>query len=324
MCQITIEKTIKDFESLNSIRHSKIKMIPSLPLPELSADDLSVYSFDSSQDNLSNITASPQRNWDLLNIFGFTETNFPPVRITSNSSVVFAKSTADSNIYAMKISTKKKRIMNEFENRQKLPDSPFLVKIYDIYESQNIAILQVEKCKYDIFKRKLNEDQCWRLLRDIGSALSIIHSLGFIHMDVSPTNILIKETGDFVLSDFGTLIEDSEFTIGCEGSGPYASPEALDSGHNYSVSCSSDIFSFGVTLLEVSTGFFAPRGESEMYHQLRKGEIKLGNMEKVDAFYQCSFSQLFIDLINKMIDPNPENRPSSIQLIEIANYVLQK
>ena len=45
-----------------------------------------------------------------------------------------------------------------------------------------------------------------RLWKHLSSGLSFLHDLGFAHMDVKPSNILIATNGDFILTDLGSLV----------------------------------------------------------------------------------------------------------------------
>jgi serine/threonine protein kinase len=157
----------------------------------------------------------------------------------------------------------------------------------------------------------LSEAEVWKLAHDIGTALSILHTGNWMHLDVSPGNILIGPRC-FKLSDFGTLTQIGRFEAGMEGAGPYVSPEALSFPCGGAVTGQTDIFSLGLVLLEVVTGISAPRGGSPGYMQIRNGEIKLGVGK-----YTCSCSQRLIELINAMIDPDPGRRPTSSGLAAI-------
>lgn len=88
-----------------------------------------------------------------------------------------------------------------------------------------------------------------RLVSELCSALSYIHSKQIIHRDLKPSNILVTHNGHNIkLIDFG-LADSSSHTYLKEGAGTsiYASPEQLNGGQQ---DCRSDIYSLGVILSE--------------------------------------------------------------------------
>ncbi len=90
----------------------------------------------------------------------------------------------------------------------------------------------------------------------VGDALEYAHSLGVVHRDVKPSNILINRRGTCLLSDFGIakLIEEAvKFTATGEtvGTPAYMSPEQ---GLAQKVDRRSDIYSLGAILFQMSTG----------------------------------------------------------------------
>jgi nucleotide-binding universal stress UspA family protein len=93
----------------------------------------------------------------------------------------------------------------------------------------------------------------WR----VATALHELHRQHVVHLDVKPSNILFRESGEAVLVDFGLsrherlpdLLEE-EFELPM-GTGPYMSPEQVQFLRN---DPRSDLFALGVTLYHLATG----------------------------------------------------------------------
>jgi serine/threonine-protein kinase len=90
-------------------------------------------------------------------------------------------------------------------------------------------------------------------------------SLGIIHRDVSPSNVLATFEGEVKLIDFGVAkaaqrVQDTTCG-GLKGKVPYMSPEQALGG---TVDRRSDIFSAGTLLYELLTGINPFRGDEEM------------------------------------------------------------
>lgn len=60
--------------------------------------------------------------------------------------------------------------------------------------------------------KKLSLPSGIRLFHQIGSAVRYLHSLNYNHMDIKPANICLRETGDFVLIDLGSVAMKLEFS----------------------------------------------------------------------------------------------------------------
>lgn len=92
----------------------------------------------------------------------------------------------------------------------------------------------------------------------VADALHAIHQHGIIHRDLKPGNILIDQSGQALLTDFGLAVS----TINPErltrdglivGTPVYMSPEQA-AGENSTLTLASDIYSLGAVFYEILTG----------------------------------------------------------------------
>ena len=79
---------------------------------------------------------------------------------------------------------------------------------------------------------------------EICSALSLLHSRGLVHRDLTPRNVRRTESGQSKLIDFGLLSPMGPTTL-LAGTAPFVPPELVRS---MSLDGRSDLFSLGATL----------------------------------------------------------------------------
>lgn len=97
-----------------------------------------------------------------------------------------------------------------------------------------------------------------RLLIPIARALDYAHKRGLIHRDVKPSNILITESGEPMLTDFGVAkIIDEEATVDLTGtSAAVGTPEymAPEQATSKNIDHRADIYALGIVFYEMVTG----------------------------------------------------------------------
>ncbi len=106
----------------------------------------------------------------------------------------------------------------------------------------------------------------------VAFALHELHKQHLVHLDVKPSNIMLRPSGEAVLVDFGLsrherlpdLLEE-EFSLPM-GTGPYMSPEQVQFIRN---DPRSDLFALGVILYHLTTGE-RPFGNPNTVSGLRK------------------------------------------------------
>ncbi len=123
----------------------------------------------------------------------------------------------------------------------------------------------------------LTIDRALEITRQIGAGLAHAHSLGVIHRDVKPGNIMFSD-GNAVLTDFGfaagELFDESITDSGVGlGTPRYASPEQMTG--SFSADPAADVYSLGAVTFEMLTGEppFSGRTLETILAQKVTGEI---------------------------------------------------
>jgi serine/threonine protein kinase len=105
-----------------------------------------------------------------------------------------------------------------------------------------------------VLKRPLDESELSAVLQGVLRSLEYVHSLNRVHRDIKSGNLLVTSEGLVKLCDFGVSaqLDDALSRTGTRIGSPYwMAPEVIASqGHN----TKADIWSFGITALELFTG----------------------------------------------------------------------
>ena len=123
---------------------------------------------------------------------------------------------------------------------------------------------------------KVSIEQSIEIVIKLLSALSEIHGKGIIHRDIKPENVLLDDSGEPILIDFGIarVEEGHKARTGTGiaiGTPAYMSPEQLDGNM---VTPQTDLYSIGILLFELITGNPPFEGNlSSIIKQQHSGEI---------------------------------------------------
>ena len=144
-----------------------------------------------------------------------------------------------------------------------------IIRIYDVFEEHGTAYYVMEYLDRgslrDLVNRrgKLSEQEALFYIKQIASALAYIHERRMNHLDVKPSNVLIDESNNAVLIDFGLAKQyDQEgqqtSTTPVGISHGYAPLEQYQRGGVSVFSPASDIYSLGATLYFLLMGETPP------------------------------------------------------------------
>ena len=147
-----------------------------------------------------------------------------------------------------------------------------------------------------------------RLLLPIAHALEYAHQLKIVHRDIKPANILLTQTGEPMLSDFGIAkILESEETSSLTGTGVgIGTPEymAPEQGLGEEVDYRADIYALGTVFYEMVTGRTPFHADTPLAVLLKKATEPLPR----PRIYMANLPEGVEQVIIKALAKNPQDR----------------
>jgi hypothetical protein len=147
----------------------------------------------------------------------------------------------------------------EFETLRKL-GGKYVARAYDYGEIDKIAYIAMEYCARgsikELFAKSGREFSRVDYMLRVAEGLREIHEAGFLHLDLKPNNVMIRNDGSPVLIDFGVskrivAARYQEGTSFSMGSPHFMSPEQM---RGEPLDVRSDIYSFGALWYRIFTG----------------------------------------------------------------------
>ncbi|TKY70248.1 serine/threonine-protein kinase Cx32 [Spatholobus suberectus] len=191
-----------------------------------------------------------------------------------------------------------------------------------------------------LFWRNTNtEPLSWetRLKIAIGAArgLAFLHTSEkqIIYRDFKASNILLDEDYNAKISDFGLAklgpsVGNSHVTTRIMGTYGYAAPEYIATGHLY---VKSDVYGFGVVLLEMLTGLRAldrsrPTGQQNLVEWIKPSlsdKTKLRSIvdERIEGQYSTKAALKAAQLTLKCLEPDHKRRPPMKDVLETLEQI---
>ena len=198
----------------------------------------------------------------------------------------------------------------------KLFNHPNIIQIYEVIESSSSFYIIMEYAQggelfnYIVEKEKLTEKETSFYFYQIIQGVKEIHNKKICHRDIKPENLLFTKNKILKIIDFGLSSEYEEFLTTPCGSPCYASPEMIK-GKKYN-GLSIDLWACGVILFAMLCGYlpFDDKNNKELFKKIVECRIDYPQEDEV------ILSENSLDLINKILNPNPQERIGVEDILE--------
>ncbi|KAG1676273.1 AP2-associated protein kinase 1 [Nymphon striatum] len=180
------------------------------------------------------------------------------------------------------------------------------------YYKDSVFQLMVNRIQSSWF----SESEVLKIFCDMCEAVSRLHhcQTPIIHRDLKVENILVSDSGDYVLCDFGSAtakvlnpatqgVTAVEEEIKKYTTPSYRAPEMVDLYSNHAITTKSDIWALGCLLYKLCF-FTLPFGESTL--AIQNGNFTIPDESKFSKHMHC--------LIRYMLEVNPDHRPDIFQV----------
>ncbi|CAD6185557.1 unnamed protein product [Caenorhabditis auriculariae] len=247
--------------------------------------------------------------------------------------------TYDTHIMAMKTMQKTpdknviKRILQDLAVTIRQMNSPFIVSHYGyIIDETSVRIFMemMVKCCDRLLRRLVPEKRSFPERVAGRVAYSMIHALDYlkekhemIHRDIKPSNILFDWDGRVKLCDFGIsgYLINSIARTGTAGCPPYMAPERLDPEHSSNYDVRSDVWSLGISIIQMVTGRYPyDYDPSKEINTL----LRISDMQepppKLDT--EDGFSENFVNFVDSCLVKDFQLRPK-YQKLKYDPFILE-
>lgn len=200
---------------------------------------------------------------------------------------------------------------------------PYIIKLYDVFESSTYIFLVFELCKngelFDYLTKvvALSEKRTRQIMRQLFEAVAFVHSKNVVHRDLKPENILLDDNFNIKVSDFGFAkpLEPDEQLFELCGTPGYLAPELLRAslcedpdGYGQAV----DMWACGVVMYTLLAGFppFWHRRQVQLLRSIMDGKYAFRSPE------WDSITESPKDLIRQLLCMDPKSRIGAKQALK--------
>ncbi|XP_036963741.1 receptor-interacting serine/threonine-protein kinase 3-like isoform X2 [Acanthopagrus latus] len=219
----------------------------------------------------------------------------------------------------------------------------FVLRVYGIYQGcppgsrpgENQCGIVMEYMRWgsvESLQEVLSGPPPWplafRLAHQVAAGMNFLHAEKLVHQDLKPSNVLLSESLDARLADFGlsrvstsAVASSREKTGEAGGTYKYMPPEAFNA--SYQPVRAFDIYSYGILLWSIVTGKEPYPAATNCLVELK---IPLGDRPPSEDLEKMEVEGLkeLVDLMKRCWDANPDKRPPFNKCLKETEQVFSK
>jgi len=199
----------------------------------------------------------------------------------------------------------------EVERWLQLEPHPHIVTAWELFEDRKRPMLAIQYVDGGMTLAEYSSH--WTTALDVGFQIAtaldwVSRQAGLVHRDIKPDNILMTDDGRALLTDFGLSLYPRSEEGGRQlaGTPAYMAPELWTNPDASPLL--ADVYSFGVTLLEATTGTLPPPGQEEDW---------------LDGSFPAP-PRAFTELIMRCLVTAPEHRPGFREIAEQLKVLMRE
>ena len=205
---------------------------------------------------------------------------------------------------------------------------PGIVAVYDSGEENNSPYIVMELVSGQTLRQKLQAGQLplstsLEIIKGILQALDYSHNKGIIHRDIKPSNIMITDSGDIKVMDFGIARATDDIgatltnTWNVVGTAQYLSPEQAT---GEMADGRSDLYSLGCLMYELLTGRPPFTGDTPVSVAYQHVSSPLTPASQINPALDTNLDQMLEVVLAK--DPN-DRYQDAIAMLEDLEHVIK-
>lgn len=201
-----------------------------------------------------------------------------------------------------------------------------IVAVYDSGEEDNCPYIVMELVSGQTLRQKLQMGPLplatsLEIVKGILQALTYSHSKGIVHRDIKPSNIMITDSGDIKVMDFGIARATDDIgatltnTWNVVGTAQYLSPEQAT---GEIADGRSDLYSLGCLMYELLTGQAPFTGDTPVSVAFQHVSSPLVAASQINPALNTSLDQMLEVVLSKNPDHRYQNAEAMLADLELV------